>query len=334
MNNNINKDIEEEKEVIELSTKDRLDNIKKYIINKIGKKRTGIPIEKICEELNIEIFELIGIVELLKVDGALLEIMDGNLYKIKSNKNKDDIYRVPDINNTIKLLAIADTHLVNKADRLDILKYLYEKAAARGVKHVLHAGDLTDGKSNRAEHIYELKKHSYEEQIKYVVDKYPHQEGVQTYAIAGNHDLWWYKSTGSDIVKAISNQRDDITYLGPDVANLRIGKLGINLRHGNGGSSYSRTYKLQRYVETIPLDKDIQVVFTGHHHTSGYLHYLDKYCFQVGCLCNESPFVRSMGLSHELSCWWVDVNMDNKGNIITVIPELECFDHKRLIKRK
>ena len=53
----------------------------------------------------------------------------------------------------------------SKYDRLDILRYLYAKAEEQGIKHILHSGDFTDGRSNRPEQVYELKEPSYEGQI-------------------------------------------------------------------------------------------------------------------------------------------------------------------------
>ena len=151
------------------------------------------------------------------------------LRRMKTPKKQEDVYELPNNLEHLKLLLISDTHLASKYDRLDILRYLYAKADELGVKHVLHSGDFTDGRSNRPEHIYELREVSYEGQVDYCVDKYPTFDG-KTYAISGNHDDWWYKSAGSEIVKAIAKQRDDIIYLGPDVADLKIGGLKIRLR--------------------------------------------------------------------------------------------------------
>ena len=81
----------------------------------------------------------------------------------------------------------------------------------------------------------------------YCVEKYPHFDG-QTFVISGNHDDWWYKSAGSEIVKSIAKQREDIIYLGPDVADMKIGKLKIRLFHGKGGNAYAKSYKIQKYL--------------------------------------------------------------------------------------
>ena len=76
------------------------------------------------------------------------------------------------------------------------------------------------------------------------------------------HDGWWYKSAGSEIVKSIANQRDDIVYLGSDVADLKIGKIKIRLFHGKGGNAYARSYKIQKYLDAIPLEDRPQILQT------------------------------------------------------------------------
>ena len=197
----------------------------------------------------------------------------------------------------------------------------------------MHSGDFTDGKSNRPEHIYELKETSYDGQIDYCVDKYPTFNG-KTYVISGNHDNWWYKSTGSEIVRAIANRRDDIIYLGSDVADLKIGKLKIRLYHGKGGSAYAKSYKLQKYLDAIPLEERPHILQTGHIHQSFYMKQDNTHCFQTSCLEDLTPFARSMGFSSDKSVWWVDVTMDEKGNIQHISQELETFGNKKLVKRR
>ena len=151
----------------------------KYLINK---KKT---LKEICEELELKDYEVIGLVELMKQDGELLDYVNGEVIKLKKPIQNNDIYELPNNMEHLKLLLISDTHLCSKYDRLDILNYLYDKAEDRGVKYILHSGDFTDGRSNRPEHIYELKETSYEGQVDYCVDKYPTFSG-KTYVISGN----------------------------------------------------------------------------------------------------------------------------------------------------
>lgn len=298
----------------------------KYLISK--KK----DLKEICEKLGMKDYEIIGIVQLLKEQGELIDYIDGKIVKLRKPVESNDIYEIPNKLEKLKLLLISDTHLCSKYDRVDILRYLYEKAEDEGVKHVLHSGDFTDGKSNRSEHIYELKEHSYEGQIEYCIDKYPSFSG-KTYVIGGNHDGWWYKSTGSEILKPISNAREDIVYLGPDVADLKIGKLKIHMFHGKGGQAYAKSYKAQKYIETLGIQNRPHILQMGHIHQAFFYQQDGTMVFQTGCLEDQTPFGRSQGFNDDKSCWWVEVEFDNKGNVYSVTPILESFGN-RLVKRR
>ena len=288
---------------------------------------------EICNELQLKDYEVIGLIGLMKQDGELIDYVNGELVRLKTPPKINDLYQVEASSSHIPLLLISDTHLCSKYDRLDILRYLYAKADERGVKHILHSGDFTDGRSNRPEHIYELREPSYEGQVDYCVEKYPTFDG-KTYVISGNHDDWWYKSTGSEIVKAIAKQREDIIYLGSDVADMKIGKLKIRLFHGKGGNAYAKSYKVQKYLDSIPLEERPHILQTGHIHQSFYMKQDDTHCFQTSCLEDLTPFARSMGFANDKSVWWVDVEMNDRGQIQNITQELETFNTKKLVRRK
>lgn len=305
--------------------------MEKELINKIkhliNKKKN---LQEICNELELKDYEIIGIVELMKQQGELVDYINGEIIKLKKPPKNEDIYEIKYNLEHLKLLLISDTHLCSKYDRLDILRYLYDKAEDNGVKHILHSGDFTDGKSNRPEHIYELKEHSFQGQVDYCIDKYPKFSG-KTYAIQGNHDNWWYKSSGSEILVPISKAREDIIYLGSDVADIKIGKLKIRLFHGQGGIAYAKSYKIQKYLDTIPIKEKPDILQTGHIHQAFYYKQDNTHCFQTSCLEDQTPYCRGLGLSNDKSCWWVDIEFDDKGNVHSVTPTLETFEKK--IKR-
>jgi len=294
----------------------------KYLINKKKDLAT------ICEELKLKDYEVIGLVELMKQDGELVDYINGQIIKLQKPRENLDCYQIPNGLNFAKILLISDTHLCNKADRLDILRYLYDKAESRQISTILHCGDLTDGMYlNRPQHLYELKCVGFDEHLQYVIEKYPKYSG-KTYFIGGNHMDTYFKNGGSDLGTAISKARDDMVYLGPDTADLQIGKLNVHMHHGGGGKAYSVSYKLQRYVETLPHNKKIDIVMQGHFHNAMYMYYMGKHCFQIGALEDETPFSRSMGFKNEKSCYWLDIKLDDKGEIHSITPELETFEKK------
>lgn len=144
---------------------------------------------KICEELKLKDYEVVGLITLMNQQGYNIDFINEEIIIRKNPQKNNDIYELPNNLEHLKLLLISDTHLGSKYDRVDILKYLYSKAEEEGVKYVLHSGDFTDGRSNRAEQIYELREPSYEGQVQYCINKYPKFSG-KTYAIQGNHDDW------------------------------------------------------------------------------------------------------------------------------------------------
>ena len=297
----------------------------KYLINK---KKNLI---QICEELDLKDYEVIGLIELMKQDGELVDYINGEIVKLKKPIKNNDVYEIPNSQEHLKLLLISDTHLCSKYDRLDILKYLYARAEDEGVKHILHSGDFTDGRSNRPEQVYELKEASFEGQVQYCIDKYPTFSG-KTYVIQGNHDNWWYKSNGSEILRPIAKEREDIVYLGADVADIKIGKLKIRLFHGQGGIAYAKSYKIQKYLDTIPIEEKPDILQTGHIHQAFYYKQDNTHCFQTSCLEDQTPYCRGLGLANDKSCWWVDVDFDDKGKVYKITPTLETFNMK--IRRK
>ncbi len=306
--------------------------MEKELVNKlkylISKKKS---LQEICETLELKDYEVIGIVELLKQDGELIDYVNGEIIKLKKPIKSNETYEIPNNMEHIKLLLISDTHLGSKYDRLDILRYLYAKAEDNKVNYVLHSGDLTEGLSGRPQQLYELKENSYTGQRDYVIDKYPKSD-IPTYLISGNHDLWWIKQCGSDILKDICMQRENLHYLGSDCEDLKIGKLKIRLYHGKGGGSYAKSYKLQKYLDTISLEERPHILQTGHIHQAFYMKQDKTHCFQTSCLQDLTPFERSMGFNNDKSCWWVDIDMDDKGNPVLIKQELEIFNKKLMRK--
>ena len=304
--------------------KELIDKLK-YLINK---KKS---LEEICTLLELKDYEVIGIVELLKEKGELYDYVNGQLIKLKKPVKSDEVYSIPNNLGHLRLLLLSDTHLGSKYDRVDILRYLYAKAEDTNTSYVLHSGDLTEGLSGRPQQLYEIREASYTGQRDYAIEKYP-ESSVPTYLISGNHDLWWIKQCGADIVRDICNHRDNMHYLGSDCEDMKIGKLKIRLFHGKGGQSYAKSYKIQKYLDSISIKEMPHILQTGHIHQAFYYKQDDTHCFQTSCLQDLTPFARSMGLSNDKSVWWLDVYMDDKGNPVRITQELETFG-KKLVKR-
>ena len=288
-------------------------------------------IKQVMVDLNLQEYEVYGLLQILKNDGLLFDLIDGKIVKIKPQK-ENDVYKVSNDLDHMKLLLLSDTHLGSKYDRLDILKYLYDEADRKEINYILHSGDVVDGKSNRPQHIYDLKETSYDGQRDYAIEKYPKSD-IPTYMISGNHDYMWVKQCGADIVKDICKSRTDLIYLGSDCEDLLLNKTRIRLYHGKGGGSYAKSYKLQKYLDAIPLDERPDILQTGHIHQAFYMKEGKTHCFQTSCLQDLTPYERSQGFNNDKSVWWLDIYTNDKGEPIKVEQELETFG-KKLVKRR
>ena len=114
---------------------------------------------------------------------------------------------------------------------------------------------------------------------------------------------------------------------------MLLNKTRIRLYHGKGGGSYAKSYKLQKYLDAIPLDERPDILQTGHIHQAFYMKEGKTHCFQTSCLQDLTPYERSQGFNNDKSVWWLDIYTNDKGEPIKVEQELETFG-KKLVKRR
>ena len=107
-----------------------LEKFKDYLI-----KKKNPYVSKIVEDLDIEEYQVYGLVEMLKREGYLFDVLNGQVVKVKPIK-ESGVYQVPNNLDHLKLLLISDTHLASKYDRLDILRYLYDEADKQKVNYI------------------------------------------------------------------------------------------------------------------------------------------------------------------------------------------------------
>ena len=300
----------------------------KYLINK---KKS---LQDICDELELKDYEVIGIVELLKQEGELIDYVNGEIVKLKKPIKSDEVYEIPIKNGSTKFLVLSDIHYASKWDNPRLVESAYELAEKENADFITNSGDIFEGdfKGKRPDHIYQVKALGLE-QLGYVVEKYP-KSNIPTYYITGNHEATFFKTGGADIGKMLAQARPDLTYLGQDLADIQVGKLKIRLRHGTGGNAYAKGYKLQKYCETLPLNDIPTIILQGHFHYSAYFKNRDIHCFNVPSLQGYTPYAKSLGMPHEMGFWLITANIDSKGEIVSLQPELYQFSEKTKVKKR
>jgi len=179
------------------------------------------------------------------------------------------------------------------------------------VNSVMISGDITEGMNNRPGHIYELNKIGYEAQREYAVNLFKKIDSVPLYFIDGNHDRWFIKSNGALIVKDICKELTNGHYLGHDVGEVLINGCKIMLWHGEDGSSYATSYRVQKIVESISGGEKPNVLLCGHTHKQINMFERNIHCFSGGCLQRQSSWMRGKRLPAHCGYWIITLTINN-----------------------
>ena len=154
----------------------------------------------------------------------------------------------------VRVGHITDTHIGSLYFDDSRLNQAFEEFRKEKVDFITHSGDVSEGMSHRPGQIYELSELGYEKQKAKCIDLFAQWTDTPIYAISGNHDQWFIKSNGANIVGDISLALDNFHFLGHDEGDISLdGKAVLKLWHGGDGSSYALSYRLQKNHESVSL---------------------------------------------------------------------------------
>ena len=216
--------------------------------------------------------------------------------------------------NTFKFGVVSDTHLGSRYQALTALWDFYRLCGRRRVDTVFHCGDLCDGERVYRGQEYEIFVHGADAQTEYTIQNYPKVKGVSTRLISGNHDQSFLATAGYNLAKRVCEVREDMTYLGDNLAFITVDKIKIALMHGAGGNAYARSYKIQKICEQLSSENKPNFLFLGHYHapniTPGYR---NIEAVQMSCFQCQTPFLARFGLMPFVAGLIVELQTDESG---------------------
>lgn len=248
------------------------------INNKIYKMLCeGMSLDEISADMGLSMKQVYKRVLGMIQEGYLLkkEIYDNG--KIKYTKAFSEIARksnTVDINLTrfgvFRAALISDTHIGSKFERFDYLDMVYDYCTGNGIHMIINAGDLLDGNTNSKNQNIT----SVHEQLPYMLENYPHDDGILNLICLGDHDYSLFDS-GRDIRCAIESSRADMIVMGYGMSIVNIASDQFIVRHNipelnfnypNGkivllGHNHKSLYSLKRngsFTAYIPSLSDLQ----------------------------------------------------------------------------
>lgn len=235
-------------------------------------------IEEICSCFNITRNQLKARIKSIKNEGYRVDTM-------YSAKNKDRLYInyksytldkpfvcTCDIDDSILIGLVADTHIDSELCNMDSIKRIYEYFNKKNIHFVFHLGDLVDGDfKNTCGDI--------DSQVLSAILDYPNDNNIKNFIVFGNHDKDFVERTGIDVGGAISYYRDDFISLGYSDAYVNLGDSNIKLVHKAG-----------------PSDSGLENMIIGGH-THKYRFYANGSIPRIICpaLSNVNPYQNYAG---------------------------------------
>lgn len=309
------------------------------VIDRLRKPRGAMSLPELAEFLGTGEHDARLMLRSLKSSGYLLEEIDGR-YSI-GRLRPDTEVEMKDFDrlraDTMEIGIVADSHLSNMNQRLDVLEAAYEEFKRKGVTDVFHAGNLIDGYRERinADEIYFR---NCTDQCNYAADNYPSRSGITTYFITGDcHEGWYAKRIGLNIGHYIEDTfgrhgRDDLQYIGHVERDIALkcpaGRAVMRLFHPKGGSSYAQSYKAQKIVRAYQGGEKPAILIIGHFHKSAYFTPRGVHVLLAGCCSDQTRWMRSKGIEAQVAFSTLTIAQDEQGGIARIIPNIVPFYDK------
>lgn len=214
----------------------------------------------------------------------------------------------------IRVGHITDTHIGSNYLDPKRIYQAFDEFRKEGVDFVTHSGDVTEGMSHRPGHIYELSHLGYANQKKEAIDIFSQWTETDIFAIDGNHDRWFIKSNGARIVEDISMALVNFHFIGHDEGDISLkGKATLKLWHGEDGSSYALSYRLQKIIESLSGGEKPSVIVAGHVHKYVKIFERNVYAVSAGSIQRQTPWMRGKRLGAHVGFVIADYWVNDKG---------------------
>jgi len=225
--------------------------------------------------------------------------------------------------------AVGDNHLGSRYEDLGALNALYDVFEEEGVKTVFNTGNWIDGEARFNKH--DLHTHGLDNQLKYMIEKYPQRDGIKTYYVSGDdHEGWYTQREGIDVGRRLEQDandsgRYDLINIGHMVSDVLIdtgteNKLKVCVQHPGGGSAFSLSHTTQKIVESFGDGEKPDILLLGHYHKASSFLFKGVHTVQTGCTQERTPFMKKKLLSAHIGGFVIRGTVSKDGTISSFTP--------------
>jgi len=211
--------------------------------------------------------------------------------------------------------VFSDPHIGSNEFDEPLFKHMVKQFKNRKVSRIYCVGDVLEGMSGREGQIYELSDIGFEQQMARA-ERLFRLLPVPTYGINGNHDMWYIKKNNGGVNPSQELERriEQYTNLGDMEAEVNIGdNIRLLLYHGNDGTAYAVSYKLQKLMESFTGGEKPDVLLSGHYHKSLYMFNRNIHGMECGTLCGQTRWMRGRKIPAHKGFWVIRLNRGKGG---------------------
>jgi hypothetical protein len=115
---------------------------------------------------------------------------------------------------------------------------------------------------------------------------------------------------GQELAKMNSN----VTFLGEWEADIKLApNVLMKLFHGNDGTAYADSYKLQKLIESFTGGAKPNIVLSGHYHKQIAIFRRNVFGFECGTLMGQTLFMRGKKLPAHMGFGIIEVWVNKTG---------------------
>ena len=307
------------------------EEILEYLEHRLEK---GASVSSLCDELEITDYALFGYVKKLK---------DANVNITFTNKHEDVILTInnspdfsaentyviqEDVNENVKIGVISDLRFGSKKEQIALLNDMYKKFAADGVKYVIVAGNLLEGKYNSSDERKfgkSLIMNDAYGQADHLIEFFPKVEGIETLFITGDTDHTWGKEL--NVGEYISQFRKDMKYLGPKSCTIKFNNANFRVESlKKTGESYTIAYPPQKYSRSMSSYEDYDFILLGGTLTAqDFPTIRDTRIFAIPSCVDRTPKMRAASQQNMMGSYEFELSFDKTGKLKRIVPQLSPY---------
>ncbi len=294
----------------------------------------GDTVSNLCKDLNVNEVKLFGYVNQLKESSINITLTSksGDVFLAINNSpdySKENNYTIKDkIDTPIKIGVISDLRFGSKNEQIALLNDTYRKFAEDGVKYVIIAGNLLEGKySSKDVEKYgkSLISNDGYEQANHLIDYFPNVEGIKTLFITGDTDHSWSKEL--NVGEYIEDNRDDMIYLGPKSCTININNVSFRVENlKKSGESYTIAYPPQKYSRSMASYEDYDFILLGGTLTAqDFPQIRDTRIFTIPSLVDRTPKMKAASQQNMMGSYEFELTFDKLGKLKRIVPQLSPY---------